>query len=692
MNGGINQLVDTYKGNPQPLQAKVQKAQQGQPPGEIPPDLEEAMALQKIAELRNSAQGQQAMQAGGAQQSVVDKLRQMLAGNQAQAQMAGGPPVMAARGGSIDQLMSNLGRHYAGGGIVAFSEPTEENNYSLVNDPNGEPLDPKVAREIARRIAEKTSAGQSDEEREDPNKQAKDRTGAVLAAAAGVGLPLGGSTILIEEMIRRGLTKPVWKAGTSASSALGQTAAGAAVPATALVGGTALSLKAMKDLQAMSPEQRRALAANPMLSAMSGDAGLAAAIQEASGDEPNKNKSSYFDQVGKALATIPKMAGSAGIEALKHLVSAPGYGFQSDFSDRPAKNSPAAAATPPANIRSQLNAADAARFAEKPAPKPPAPPNPTAGKPNTGGPNVNAPAAPAKPAEEVMSPMETALQKSIMGALAKDPEAVRKKAMEQNAQFMGLDALLKPAQDRASAREARIKEIQGSRQPLWIDALMSAGKPTKGGIAGVLQNMAVGAISGKQNYDAEDLKFLDELNKLNSEIDKARIEGRYKDVAAGKEAVKDLIAEQRQAEQSGTSLLNTKAVNKSREQTALDNRLSREQTAKDNAAARARSDAAQLEERRLRRQQQQQQFLAQEERKWQDTLSRNPDYKKLVDQRSMQERLLYMSTDPKTQEKAQAAVDALNDRIAKMLPTAGGGAANIPPPPPGAVRETVKKS
>jgi hypothetical protein len=69
MNGGIDQLVDTYKGYPQPLQAKVQKAQQGQPPGEIPPDLEEAMALQKIAELRNSAQGQQAMQAGGAQQS-----------------------------------------------------------------------------------------------------------------------------------------------------------------------------------------------------------------------------------------------------------------------------------------------------------------------------------------------------------------------------------------------------------------------------------------------------------------------------------------------------------------------------------------------------------------------------------------------------------------------------------------------
>jgi hypothetical protein len=206
---------------------------------------------------------------------------------------------------------------------------------------------------------------------------------------------------------------------------------------------------------------------------------------------------------------------------------------------------------------------------------------------------------------------------------------------------------------------------------------MSAGKPTKGGIAGVLQNMAVGAISGKQNYDAEDLKFLDELNKLNSEIDKAKIEGRYKDVAAGKEAVKDLIAEQRQAEQSGTSLLNTKAVNKSREQTALDNRLSREQIA-----------AAQAEGKKSERQQRQQNWIAEQERKWQDTLSRNPEYKKLIDQRSFQERLLYMpNIDPKAQEKAQAAVDAINERIAKMLPTAGGGTVNIPPPPKDAVKK-----
>jgi hypothetical protein len=596
MSGGINQLVDTYKVNPQPLQAKVQKAQQGQPPGEVPPDLEEAIALQKIAELRNSAQGQQAMQAGGAQQSVVDKLKQMLGGMQ-QAQMQG-QPVMAARGGSIDQLMSNLGRHYAGGGIVAFTKggetPTE---------------------------TELEAQRKADREKIDALAKALGETGSEYAGKSMAALAD------IVSLIPRGL-------------------AGAAD--TALIRPLrALGAKVDYLSPALTP-----------------------------GDQNPNTMTPFYDRYIRAKE------GAAPTQ----VKPTPVPGAPLDAETQKLLNLAASQAQTGINTNPALK------------PKPPAAPSvnaptaPSANKPSAGGPSVNTSAAPAKPAVEETDPMEVALRKSIMDALAKDPEAVRKKAMEQNAQFMGLDALLKPAQDRAAAREARIKEIQASRQPLWIDALMSAGKPTKGGIAGVLQNMAVGTISGKQNYDAEDLKFLDELNKLNSEIDKARIEGRYKDVAAGKEAVKDLIAEQRQAEQSGTSLLNTKAVNKSREQTALDNRLSREQTAKDNAAARARSDAAQLEERRLRRQQQQQQFLAQEERKWQDTLNKNPDYKKLVDQRSMQERLLYMSTDPKTQEKAQAAVDALNERIAKMLPTAGGGTVNIPPPPPGAVRETVKKS
>jgi len=189
---GINKLANMFMGNPQPLAQKVQQAQQGVKPGQIPPDLEQAIALQKIQEMRAAAQNQQAMQAGGPQPTVVDRLRQMLQQQpQAQAQPEGTAPppmqhpmapqgtppqgqppqsqpqglaaaqpqgiaaaqpqgapqahpmpqglaaaqpqgapqmpqVQAAHGGSIAQLMSNLGRHYGGGGIVAFATGGDE--------------------------------------------------------------------------------------------------------------------------------------------------------------------------------------------------------------------------------------------------------------------------------------------------------------------------------------------------------------------------------------------------------------------------------------------------------------------------------------------------------------------------------------------------------------------------------------
>lgn len=580
MNGGINQLVDTYKGNPQPLAQKVQQAQQGQPPGTIPPDLEEAIALQKISELRNSAQGQQAMQAGGAQQSVVEKLRQMLGGMQQQGQMAQAPqgqPVMAASGGSLDQLMSNLGQYYAGGGIVAF------NGKDGSNVPTEEELEAQRKADRAKIDALTKALGQTGGE----------YAGKSMAALAD-----------IAALIPRGLAGAVDTAMIRPARALGA------------------------NVDYLSP------ALTP-------------------GNQSSDTMTPFYDRYIRAKETPSETSAQA-----KPSTEAKG---------------PVAAATPLSDIRSQLNKADAARFAEKPAAPAANVPASSANAPRPSAANINAPAA-AKPAVEPTDPLEVALRKAIMETMGKDPEAVRKKAIEDNAKAMGLEALLKPAQDRAAAREAMIKQIQAGRQPLWIDALMSANKPARGGIAGVLQNMAVGAISGRQNYEAEDLKFLDELNKLNSEIDKAKIEGRYKDVAAGKEAVKDLIADKRSAEQSGTSLLNTKENVRSREQAA-------------NIAAQARRDAAavQAETARAGRQQKQQNWIAEQERKWQDTLNKNPAYKTLVDQRSMQERLLYMSTDPKTQEKAQAAVDALNEKIAKMLPTAGGGTVNIPPPPKGAV-------
>jgi hypothetical protein len=564
MNGGIDQLVDTYKGNPQPLQAKVQKAQQGQPPGEIPPDLEEAMALQKIAELRNSMGNQQAMQAGGAQPSVVDKLRQMLAGNQAQAQMAqapqGGPPqmpqgqpVMAARGGSIDQLMSNLGRHYAGGGIIAFNGTTE----SKVEDEDKKPLRYyPLSEQGADYVARKQAAREA---------KAKEEAEA--------------------EARRQALVSQIPTGGQEAPASTGP----------------------------MPSELERRV--SNTLAAMPG-------------------------------ASVSKAFSGSGIRALMGLL-----GIAGDRQEKPAAEPVHGGRTTMANDP-RLGKLDTTPTGPG-APAAPAPKPPAANVPPTA--NVNAPAAPAKPAAETMDPMEKAIRDSIMKTMAQDPDAVRRKAIEDNAKSMGLDALLKPAQDRAAAREARIKEIQASRQPLWIDALMSAGKPTKGGVAGVLQNMAVGTISGKQNYEAEDLKFLDELNKLNSEIDKARIEGRYKDVAAGKEAVKDLISEKKQAEQSGTSLLNTK-----------ENVRSREQIAKDNAAARAQSAKQHSDNQALALEERKRQFNESELRKIRE---------KDVDRAAKIETAIAKRTamidmqlqNPKLKPEEEAALQARRNAIVKQV-------------------------
>lgn len=156
-NMGINQLANMFMGNPQPLEQKVQQAQQQAKPGQIPPDLKEALALQQIQDIRNAAGNQQAMQAGGPQPTVVEQLKQMLQQPAAPQQAAaprpqgmppgmpqgapqgmppqgmpqaappqGMPPVQAARGGHIAQLMSNLGRNYGSGGIIAFARGGDE--------------------------------------------------------------------------------------------------------------------------------------------------------------------------------------------------------------------------------------------------------------------------------------------------------------------------------------------------------------------------------------------------------------------------------------------------------------------------------------------------------------------------------------------------------------------------------------
>jgi hypothetical protein len=518
MNGGIDQLINTYKVNPNPLQERVQRAQQqaqqkmlqqgqqGQPSNEIPPDLEEALALQEIAKLHQGAQNQQAMQAGGAQPSVVEKLRQMLGNMQQQGQPQmgqmpqqppQGQPVMAARGGSIDQLMSNLGRHYAGGGIVAFKTGDE------VEDPDKKPL----------RYYPLSEQGADWEARRQAERDAKTKAA------------------LEEEERRQALISQIPTGGQQAPASTGR----------------------------LPGEIERNV--NNAMAAMPG-------------------------------ASVVKPFSGAGIRALMGLFGVLG----NSETTPPAPTSQAAAPSNETGVSDQKQSilpygqtkVDLSNVLP-PENKP---------KPNINNVNVTKPAAPVKPAApavETVDPMETIIRNSIMKTMGQDPDEVRRKAIEANTKAMGLDALLKPAQDRVAAREAMIKQIQEDRTPEWVKGLQRAGRANpRSGVGGLLGELGAGATEARESYSAENLRFLDELNKLNSEIDKAKIEGRYKDVAAGEAAVKDLISSQRQAETSGTSLLNKQAQVEATKQIALDNRLARAQSANQHNA----QMALQLEEKK----------------------------------------------------------------------------------------------
>jgi hypothetical protein len=61
----------------------------------------------------------------------------------------------------------------------------------------------------------------------------------------------------------------------------------------------------------------------------------------------------------------------------------------------------------------------------------------------------------------------------------------------------------------------------------------------------------------RAGYSAEDLKFFDEIGAMQDEVAKLKLDGKYKAAAAGEAAIKDAIANKRESEQSGTSLLTT---------------------------------------------------------------------------------------------------------------------------------------
>jgi len=185
MQPSANGIAALFQGNPGALQQRVQKEQQGKPG--LPPDLKELMALQILTEKTDAAQRQQAMnqlnQAGGPNmptvaQTLQERAKQALQARMMQAQQQAqmppqpqpiptAPPqdqpevspemmqqlaAMQAQGkGGLDQLPSNVGENYAGGGIIAFAGE----NGSLVKGED-DSLSPEEARAILERMRART--------------------------------------------------------------------------------------------------------------------------------------------------------------------------------------------------------------------------------------------------------------------------------------------------------------------------------------------------------------------------------------------------------------------------------------------------------------------------------------------------------------------------------------------------------
>jgi hypothetical protein len=180
------------------------------------------------------------------------------------------------------------------------------------------------------------------------------------------------------------------------------------------------------------------------------------------------------------------------------------------------------------------------------------------------------------------------IEANIRKELGKDEDAEWAKGSKRYEDFVGLEKLLQPREARIAERQEMLKKMQGERTPAWVEALSAAGRPVRGGIGTLLNQMGNAAESTRKGYSAEDLKFFDEIGAMQDEVAKLKLEGKYKAAAAGEASIKDAIANKRQAEQSGTSLLKTD------EETAT-----RRQIAKEGAANRALAQQGAIDQRNM---------------------------------------------------------------------------------------------
>lgn len=578
---GIEQLVDSFMGNPAPLKAKVDRANANKPPNEIPRDLEEAIALQKIADIQKGAQNQQAMQAGGPQPSVVQRLQQMLGNAQQRQQpqmLQGQPlmpqqPVMAAHGGSINQLMSNLGRHYAGGGIVAFAPGGEiklgtdfasflqKMGTDYVEYANSSP---EVKANLKEKYAETKAAGP---------------TAGQTASAVGKAAPTAAATAAEEASLLRRLSEGTGKVAGKVLRRAGP--AGLALEAVSNFG----------DYKLKSDDDIDTSASGTFEDLKKGEVGRAA------------------KGLGMGLGELGADLGSSVANTLDYIVpgKAPvssaydkllrGSGLFKDNVSAPAKQEATAVDAETEKLKRLAAARAQTGQNTNPAlrPRPPAAVKPS-GPPGPAKPPVETVTKPEvekveKP--EALTGLRAAIEANILKDLGKDEDAEFKRGTSRYEGYMGLDKLLAPKDARIAEREGMLKKIQSERLPDWVEGLDRASKPiVSGGIGTMLNNLGSGMADKRKANSAEDLKFFDQIDAMKDEVLKLTVEGKYKAAAAGEAAIKAALDAKRQAEVSGTSLLTTDEYAKQRRQSAKDAAEARVQAAK--LAADAKLEAARL--------------------------------------------------------------------------------------------------
>jgi hypothetical protein len=177
--------------------------------------------------------------------------------------------------------------------------------------------------------------------------------------------------------------------------------------------------------------------------------------------------------------------------------------------------------------------------------------------------------------------LRAAIEANILKDLGKDEDTEFKKGTSRYEGYMGLDKLLAPQNARIEERQGMQRKIQGERLPEWVAGFDRASKPiVSGGLGTMLNNLGSGMQGQREAYSAEDLKFFDEISAMKDNVLKLTIEGKYKAAAAGEAAIKAALDAKKQAEVSGTSLLNTDENAAQRRQSAKDAALARVEAAR----------------------------------------------------------------------------------------------------------------